>query len=123
MYSFVSIEAKESAAAGEALRKCRWFLHEGIADPEGLASSHYSENIICRETLDEVKLDNTTRKKNLILLDVVESRLRTNPSDFSKFCAILGSDPHLSVFAVKLEKYYTEILFEQVGQLVGICGL
>ena len=112
MYSSVS---NESAAA---LRKCRRFLHEGIADPEGLASSLYSENIICRETLDEVKLDNTTRRKNSILLDAVESRLRTNPSDFSTFSAILSNDPHLSVFADKLEKYYTEILFEQVGQLM-----
>ena len=102
------------ATAGEALRKCRQILHEGIADPEGLASRLYSKTIICRETLDEVGLNNTTRKKNLILLDAVESRLRANPSDFSKFTAVLSNDPHLCVFADKLEKCHSEIVSKQV---------
>ena len=75
----------------------------------------YSENIIHRETLDEVKLNNTTRKKNLILLDAVESRLRANPSDFSKFSAVLRSDPYLRVFAdILSEKHHSEINLKQV---------
>ena len=108
--------APKCATAGEALRKCRSLLHEGILDPEGLASSLYSENIICRETLDRVLLDNTRRKKNLILLDAIEARLRTNSSDFNKFHAILDNDPHLRMFADALLGCYTTMPSKQVGQ-------
>ena len=116
-YRRQSTEANEDpkyAVAGEALRKFRHIFHEGIADPEGLANSLYSENIIHRETLEEVELNNTTRKKNLILFDAVESRLRANPSDFSKFSAVLSNDPHLRVFADILEKHHSEIISKQV---------
>ena len=42
-------------------------------------------------------------RKKSILLDAVEARLRTNSDDFFKFYAILDNDPHLSVFADKLD--------------------
>lgn len=109
------------ATAGEALRKCRQILHEGIADPEGLASRLYSKNIICRETLDEVGLNNTTRKKNLILLDAIESRLRVNPSDFSKFTAVLSNYRHLCLFAYKLLKCHSELISKQVIIVILAC--
>ena len=97
--------------AGEAFREHRGDLLIAIIDPLILANSLYSKLIISRETLDEIMLVSLTNsKKNFILLDAVEARIRTNPSDFLTMIAVLGRDPHFCVYAERLKNSYCEYI-------------
>ena len=100
-----SIRAEE---AGEAFREHRADLI-AVADPLILANSLYSKRIISRETLEQVKVQSfTVSDKNFILLEAVEARIRTHPSDFLILLAILGNDAHLCVYAEGLRNSYCE---------------
>ena len=100
------IKAEE---AGEAFRVCRADLLEAIVDPLILANHLYSKKIISRETLKEIMdLPLTVSNKNVILLDAVEVRIRTHPSDFLILLAVLESDAHLCVYAEGLRSSYSE---------------
>ena len=103
-----SIRAEE---AGEAFREHRADLLEAVVDPLILANSLYSKKIISRETLKQImELSLTFSNKNVILLDAVEARIRTHPSDFLILLAILGSDAHLCVYAEGLRNSYCEVI-------------
>ena len=102
------IKAEE---AGEAFRECRADLLEAIVDPLILANHLYSKKIISRETLNQItELSLTISNKNIILLNVIEARIRTHPSDFRILLAILEHNPHLCVYAEGLRNSYCEYL-------------
>ena len=105
--SLTSINPSE---AGEAFREHRDDLLIAITEPDILANSLYSKKIISKETLDEMMLVSLTNgKKNIILLNAVEARIRTNPSDFLTVLAVLSRYPHLCVFAEGLRNSYCEL--------------
>ena len=100
------IKAEE---ASEAFRECRADLLVAIVDPLILANHLYSKKIISRETLEQImELSLTISNKNIILLNAVEARIRTHPSDFFVLLAILRSDAHLCVHAEGLQNSYCE---------------
>ena len=97
--------------AGEAFREHRDDLLIAITDTPVLANRLYSHKIICWETKDRIMLPSLTgSEKNFILLDAVESRIRTNPSDFFNVLTILDREPHLCVFAERILNSYCELL-------------
>ena len=100
------IKAEE---ASEAFRECRADLLEAIVDPLILANHFYSKKIISRETLKQItELSLTVSNKNVILLNAVEARIRTHPSDFLILLAILENDVHLCICAEGLRNCYCE---------------
>ena len=116
--SLTSINPSE---AGEAFREHRDDLLIAITEPLILANSLYSKWIISRETLDEMMLVSLTNsKKNFILLDAVEARIRTNPSDFLTILAVLGHDPHLCVYAERLKNSYCEYIILTITVTVAM---
>ena len=74
-----------------------------------LASSLYAKSMIpggikekaCNQHLD-------SNERGVALLDSVQSKLEEEPSDFSKFVAILESEPYLRSQAKQLVKNYCE---------------
>ena len=95
-------------ATGEAFQEHRADLLIAISDPLILANSLYSKRIISRETLDQTLLPSlTVSNKNFILLDAIEARFRTHPSDFLTLLTILDHDAHLCIFAEGLRNSYT----------------
>ena len=103
------------SGAGEAFREHRGDLLIAITDPLVLANYFYSKRIISREKLNEIMLISLTdSKKNFILLDAIEARIRTNPSDFLTVLDVLGRDLLLCCFAERLRNSYCE--FTQVKQ-------
>ena len=101
-----SIRAEE---AGEAFREHRADLLVAVTDPLILANSLYSSRIISQETLDRVQLPTLTpRSGNVGLFDAIESRIKTNPSDFCTILDIFSSDSQLHIFAERLQRSYRE---------------
>ena len=97
--------------AGEAFREHRDDLLIAITDTHIQANRLYSHKIICCETKDRMMLPSLTgSEKNFILLDAVESRIRTHPSDFLTLLTILGREPHLCVFAERIKNSYCELM-------------
>ena len=107
----VFLSSINRSEAGEAFREHRDDLLIAITESLITANSLYSKRIISRQTLDEIMLVSLTNsKKNFILLDAIEARIRTNPSDFLTVLAVLGRDPHLCVFAERLKNSYCEYI-------------
>ena len=95
-------------ATGEAFREHRADLLIAVSDPLILANSLYSKRIISRETLDQTLLPSLTiSNKNFILLDAIEARIRTHPSDFLTLLTILDQDACLCIFAERLRNSYS----------------
>ena len=92
--------------AGEAFRQHRDNLLIAITDPLFLANALYSKNIISRETLDNVLPPTPVNVMKVILLNAIEARIRTHPSDFLILLAILGRDSQLCIFAEGIRNSY-----------------
>ncbi len=79
----------------------------GIAEPLRLSDKLYSSDIISQETNDRVFLPvHTATEKNRVLLDAIEARLKTNPSDFWTLVATLEEDTVLKTLAGRLRSTY-----------------
>ena len=105
-YCLTSINPEE---AGEAFREYRGVLLEAITDPLRLANYLYAKKIISKGALEHISSLLTKCEKNFNLLDAVESRIRTHPSDFLTLLAILENDSHLCVFAEGIKNSYCEL--------------
>ena len=92
--------------AGEAFRQHRDNLLIAITDPLFLANALYSKNIISRETLDNILPPTPVNVMKVVLLNAIEARIRTHPSDFLILLAILGRDSQLCIFAEGIRNSY-----------------
>ena len=78
-----------------------------IVEPLRLADTLYSRDIISQETNDRVFLPHLTlTEKSKVLLDAIEDRLMTNPSDFWAVVATLEADIALKTIGVQLTCAY-----------------
>ena len=78
-----------------------------IVEPLRLADTLYSRDITSQETNDRVFLPHLTlTEKSKVLLDAIEDRLMTNPSDFWAVVATLEADIALKTIGVQLTCAY-----------------
>ena len=74
-----------------------------------LASSLFSEFMIPEGIKEKACKDNLdSNERGVALLDSVQSKLKGEPSDFSKFVVILESESYLRSQAKQLVKSYSE---------------
>ena len=67
----------------------------------------YSNDVIPEATKNRVVVPSLTKEeKNMALLDAIEARIRTNPSDFWTLVTVLGKDIVLCTFATRLRETY-----------------
>lgn len=97
-------------AAFEAVRENRALLLTAIADPLVLATELYSKKIISKVALDKIReLPFTTHQKADIIMNSIESRIRTHPQDFCTLLGILACDQcDLCIFAESLRHSYSK---------------
>ena len=77
-----------------------------------LASSLYAKSMIPGDIKEKAcNLNLGSNERGVALLDCVQSKLEGEPSDFSKFVAILESEPYLRSQAKQLVKNYCESLY------------
>ena len=82
-------------------------LAESIQDPDGLALKLYSKKMITRAVRDNAVMATLTKQqKSTILLQAIESKLETDPSDFTTLIAVLQSDPTLMPVATRMIQMY-----------------
>ena len=101
------------AVAIEAFRIQRELLCESICHCLPLITDQlYSTFMISRDARERAcNSCLTIHERTGILLDCVEARLETVPSDFAKFIEILKSDRYLQPLAENVIKSYRELLF------------
>ena len=98
------------AAAVRTFKSLRGDLMTAIVDALPLANTLYSKFIIPESTMNRVVVSCLAKEeKNVALLDAIEARLQTNPSDFWTLVAILEADPILKIFANKLRESYCKL--------------
>ena len=74
-----------------------------------LASSLYAKSMIPEDIKEKACNQNLgSNERGVALLDSVQSKLEGEPSNFSKFVAILESEPYLRSQAEQLVKNYCE---------------
>ena len=96
-------------AAFEAVREKRAPLLAAITDPLVLATELYSRKVISKVVLDKIReLPFTTHQKADIIMNSIESRIRTHPQDFCTLLGILASDCDLCIFAESLRHSYSK---------------
>ena len=95
------------AAAASAFKKHRGDLMRGIVEPLTLANDLYSNDVISEGTKNRIVVPSLTKEeKNIALLDAIEARIQTNPSDFWTLVTVLKADTVLCTFATKLRETY-----------------
>ena len=93
-------------AAASAFKKHCGDLMIAITEPLPLAYQLYSRDVISEEVKDKMLLPITKGEKNMALLDAIEARIRTKPSDFWTLVTVLGTDIVLCTFATRLRETY-----------------
>ena len=102
-------------AASQAFKCHRHLLMVAILENHSvqLANELYAEGIISSATKNELLVAVKTKEaRNMTLLDAIEARIQTNPSDFNTLLGILEADTILCTFAEKLRTSYHQILNE-----------
>ena len=105
-------------AASQAFKSHRKLLMEAILENHSvqLANDLYAEGMISPATKSELLVPGKTKEeRNVTLLDAIEARILTNPSDFNTLLGILEADILLCLFADKLRTSYHQILNEVPG--------
>ena len=117
-YSIANIN---SDAACQAFKSHRQLLMVAILENHSvqLANDLYVEGMISSATKSELLVAvKTKEERNMTLLDAIEARIVTNPSDFNTLLDILEADIVLCTFADKLRTSYRQILKEVPGPVV-----
>ena len=108
-----SIAIVNRDAAFQALKGHRGDLMVAILDNHclELASHLYAKDIIPRATVSTVSVvAKTKEEKNMALLDAIEARVLTNPSDFNALLDVLEADTVLHIFASRLRNSYHNVI-------------
>ena len=94
----------------------------GIVEPLMLTNDLYSNDVIPEGAKDRVILPSLTKQeKNMALLDAIEARIQTNPSDFRTLVTVLGKDAVLCTFATKLRETYCKCKLPIHAPLIFSC--
>ena len=90
-------------------------LAESIQDPDGLALKLYSKKMITRAVREDTLVAMLSKqRKSTILLQAIESKLRTDPSDFTTLIAVLQSDPTLMSLATRMGQMYSGKVWQSI---------
>ena len=101
-------------------------LARSIQDPDGLALELYSEKMITRAVRDNAVMTTLTKQqKSTVLLQAIESKLETDPSDFTTLITVLQSDPTLMSLATRMIQMYRGKVWQSILCCISIssCNL
>ena len=66
-----------------------------IQDPEDIAGTLYSKNVISRTVRDKIQTHLITQRKNEVLINAVEASVMADPQTFYVFADVLRALPYL----------------------------